>query len=37
MNDNQAEGKGKGILGKAKEALGNLTGDQGQVAEGRAN
>jgi len=37
MNENQAEGTGKGILGKAKEALGNLTGNDDQAAEGRAN
>ncbi len=32
-----SEGTGKGILGKAKEALGNLTGNDDQAAEGRAN
>jgi len=37
MNENQAEGKGKSILGKAKEGLGNLTGNEDQVAEGRAD
>ncbi len=37
MNEHQAEGTGKGILGKAKEAVGPLTGNEDQVAEGRAN
>jgi len=37
MNENQAKGQGEGLLGKAKEALGGLTGNQQQQAEGQAD
>ncbi len=37
MNENEAEGKGKSIVGKAKETMGNLTGNDDQVVEGRAD
>lgn len=37
MNENQAKGEGEGLLGKAKEMLGGLTGDHAQQAEGQAD
>jgi len=36
MNENQAKGEGEGLLGKAKELLGGLTGNPEQQAEGQA-
>jgi uncharacterized protein YjbJ (UPF0337 family) len=33
MNENQAMGEGEGLLGKAKEMLGGLTGDYEQAGD----
>lgn len=36
-NENEAKGKGKDLMGKVKEAVGDLTGNKKMQAEGKGD